>query len=667
MSPARVRRRRIALGLFALALVLLLVLWDWDWLRPLVERQASSTLGRPVTLQHFDVDLGRYPVIEADGIAIGNPPGFAPGTQLGSVEALRVKLEFWPLLRRELRLLQIDLLRPLGDLGPGPDGTRNWKFEFKDDTPSDENAPPPQIGALNIRDGHLHIVEPDLKADFTLDIRTEPAADGEPQLRIDAKGTYAGQPIVGRFIGGSVLTMRDPTKPYPVDLEALNGQTRVDLKGFIERPLQLGGARLDLAFSGDDMAELYPLTGVPLPPTAAYRVKGRLDFNRRRIRFHDFSGVAGQSDIGGDLEIDLSRAKRLITADVASNKVLLADLAGIIGAAPGKPGAASDTPDQQQQRAEDAAKPRVLPDRPINLPKLRAADVDIRYRGKRIESDRLPLDDLSTHLIVRDGYLSFKPLRFGIGQGGVIASNVELDGTKQIVHTVVDIDFRRIDLKRIMRESKLFDGAGLIGGSARIDGHGNSLAQALAGADGELKLFMTDGELSALMVNLAGLEFGKALLSLLGMPSKTEIRCMVSDLELKKGMLRTRTLVLDTGEANIIGEGSINLADEAINFQIRTDPKRFGLGSLKGPINIGGHLKQPTVGLEVDDLAARGGVAAVLGTLLGPLAALIPTIELGLGEDHDCKALVESVGAAAQALKRGGLAPPKAGRGDQSR
>lgn len=662
MLRRRLSTRSTVFGALALALVLLLLLWDWDWFRPVVEARASAALGREVRLQHFDIDLGRNPLIEAEGITIANPPEFPPGTHLGSVERLGVRIAFWPLLRREVRLLQIDALRPLGDLRPGPQGTRNWKFTFDDQEGTQVSGDRGvDIGGLNIRDGHLHVVEPDFKADFTLDFRTEPAPDGEPRLRIDAKGTYADQPIEGRFIGGSVLSLRDPDQPYPVDLEAVNGETRIDLKGTLQRPLELAGALLDLKLSGDDLAKLYPLTGVPLPPTAAYRIEGRLEFTRQRVLFREFSGVVGGSDVAGDLTVDLSGEKRLIVADLQSKKVVLADLAGFIGATPGKPGAPGDTVEHQQERAVEKASPRALPDRPINLPKIRVADFDVIYRGERIESENMPLDKVLAHLIIRDGYLSLEPLSFGVGEGQ-IAGNVELDGRGELVHTVANIDFRRLDLKRLMRDVKFVEGTGLIGGTARIDTHGNSMADALARGNGEVKLFMVSGELSALLVNLAGLEFGKALLSAIGLPEKTRIRCLVSDLELKDGVLGTRTLLLDTEEANLLLQGTINLSDEAIDLKLRSQPKRFGIASLRGPVHLGGRLKDPDFGIEVDDVAARGGIAAILGTLLGPLGALIPTIELGLGKDNDCQAMIESVRASMQALKRGGLPPPPADR-----
>jgi uncharacterized protein involved in outer membrane biogenesis len=205
------------------------------------------------------------------------------------------------------------------------------------------------------------------------------------------------------------------------------------------------------------------------------------------------------------------------------------------------------------------------------------------------------------------------------------------------------VDFRRIDLKRLLRNSKLAKGTGLIGGTANIDSTGNSTAQILAHGNGELRLFMHEGDLSAVLVDLAGLEFGKALLSALGLPQRTDIRCAVTDFELQQGVLRPKILLADTGEANIIGEGLINLQNETLDLRIHTEPKHPGIISLRAPVLVRGQFKKPAVKPEMKKLVARGGAAVALGVLLTPLAALLPTIELGLGKDNNCHALITAV------------------------
>ncbi|MEO8165940.1 MAG: AsmA family protein [Betaproteobacteria bacterium] len=336
MTPGR-RLLLIVPAVLVALLIALVLVWDWNWFRPLVERRATAALGRQVTLKKFDVKPGWRPLLVADGVIVANPPDFPAGPELGSIARLSVRLDLRRLLRRQIHLLEINAQRPRGDLRPGPAGVANWKFDFSGGGGS---GTPVEIGSLNITDGYVTFFDPKYKTDVALAVRTEaPDKGAGARLLIDGKGTYADQPITARFIGGSVLSLREPGHPYPVDLQVENGSTVISLKGTIARPLQMGGADLDLHLRGNDLAALYPLTGVPLPPSAAYTLKGKLEYSGERVRFIHFAGVVGKSDLGGDLEIDLTRQKRLITAALHSDNVDLVDLAGFTGAKPRKPAA----------------------------------------------------------------------------------------------------------------------------------------------------------------------------------------------------------------------------------------------------------------------------------------------------------------------------------------
>ena len=62
-----------------------------------------------------------------------------------------------------------------------------------------------------------------------------------------------------------------------------------------------------------------------------------------------------------------------------------------------------------------------------------------------------------------------------------------------------------------------------------------------------------------------------------------------------------------------------------------------------GPIRVDGPMRDPGIQPEAGNLAGRTTAAVLLGVLLTPLAAIIPTLELGLGEDSDCKGLITQV------------------------
>lgn len=153
--------------------------------------------------------------------------------------------------------------------------------------------------------------------------------------------------------------------------------------------------------------------------------------------------------------------------------------------------------------------------------------------------------------------------------------------------------------------------------------------------DGTLLVTMAKGgEINALLLDLSGVQLGRALLSAIGMPEKEHVRCMIADFVLQRGILSSRTLVLDTTDHIISGGGRIDLAREVLELVVRSDTKRFSIGTLATPILIYGAFKDLHYRPDVE-LAARGGAAIGLG-LLFPPAALLPMIQFGVGDDSPC-------------------------------
>lgn len=651
-----------ALALLSAALVALILAWDWNWFRPLIERQASSTLGRVVRIADFDVRGWREPNLVLSGIQIDNPEGFPRDAGFGRLQRLEVRVDPGALWHRQLSLTAIHLEQPQFALFAPPDAAPNWVF------PTDDTAPdrPPMLqlvlGHLSIADGVLHFEHPQFKSDFHLRVDTQPGETPDaPELHLSAAGRYAGQPLSASFVGGALLALREPQNPYPVRLSVTNGATRLHLQGTLLDPVHLGGANLNLRFEGADLSQLYPLTGVPLPPTAPYTLQGRLDYVDGEpgpsVRFSRFTGRVGSSDLAGDVAVQMGGPRLRISGAMRSKKVLLADLGGFVGAAPGEPDVKGTTTTQKAEHAKQEASARLLPDKPINLPKLRGADFDIRYAAQRIESEKTPFDDLDAHLRIEDGVLSLRPLSFGIGGGG-IAANLLLDGTQDLARVEADADFRQVDFGRVLREATDFRGAGRIDGRASLRARGNTVADLLGAGNGKLRLSMAGGDMSALLINLAGLDFGNALLSAMGIPSRAKLRCMIADLDLKDGTVNTDTLLLDTTEAKVIGTGTVNLRTEVVDYRIQTEPKTFNIGSVAAPINVRGPLKKPRIRPDAGSLARRGTAAVVLGIVGTPLAALAATVQFGTGKDADCAAMIKAVRSEAARLPHAPDLPP---------
>ncbi len=122
--------------------------------------------------------------------------------------------------------------------------------------------------------------------------------------------------------------------------------------------------------------------------------------------------------------------------------------------------------------------------------------------------------------------------------------------------------------------------------------------------------------------------------------STTNVRCGVASLRVQNGIARTRTLVVDTEDVLIGGEDRISLRDETISIRIQGEPKEPRLVRIEAPITIEGSLRSPQVGVEAGGALGQGGIAALLGSLVAPLAAVLPFVDAGLAEDANCGALL---------------------------
>jgi AsmA family protein len=617
----------LPLGVALLAVVALIIASGGDLLIPFVASRASVAFGRQVMIAHLHISPGRVLQVTADDVTINNPSGWT-GEPLARLPHLTLQADVWTYLRHgQLVVPLVELDHPQLTATQLPNGAANYKLQLA--SRSDSTT---KIGEVRIDSGQARVTLAKLKADMTFAVETRNQG-GQAQLVIDARGTYNAQPLTGRLVGGALLALQDNTQPWPIDLRLQNGPTQVTLVGTVSDPIEMEGADLKLHFAGPDMSLMSELTGLPVPRTPPYQLTGQLDFANQRARLRNFTARVGSSDLAGTIEVDPKSEPPEMTAELTSRRVDLADLGGFIGTVPGRVNTPGQTAQQRAEVARAEARPKLIPDTPISVPKLRWANVHLHYRGHSIEGRSVPLDNLDVTLDIRNGQVDLHPLIFGVGKGR-IAATVTLTPQDTGTHAKADLQFQHVDVSRLMAATHAFQGAGSISGNGSIDAVGNSLAQMLGTGRGGFKLAMTGGDLSALLVDLSGLQFGNAVLSALGLPQRTQIECFIWESALERGELRIKSLVLDTGNNFISGTGGANLRDERIDMQLRTEAKHFTIGSLPAPINIGGTLKNPAI-MPGAELAVRGGAAVGLGFLFPPLAVL-PTIQFGTDDDHRC-------------------------------
>jgi uncharacterized protein involved in outer membrane biogenesis len=641
----RVRTRQILSisGVAFLLLVIAFVIWfDWNMLKPYIERQVTEKTGREFTIRgDLDVNLSLNPLISVEGLSLANAEW---GTEqpMVAVDKVAVRISLWDLLSGDIVLPELSITRPRVLLEKSMDGKRNWDLKKEE-----KKMELPQIGQFTLDHGKFLFRDPKTKTDIAADVFTDPADAGELPLHVAAEGKFTDLKFTARAQGGKIMSLADKAVPYPIKASVEVGTTRASADGTIKGLAEMAEVDLKLDLHGEDLSALYPVTGIVIFPSPPYHISGRVLHHDTEWSMKGFSGNVGNSDLGGDIVFDTGGERPLLRGEVVSKVLDLSDLQGFIGARRGPQ--PQDTPAEKQKKkaSAKAQKGRILPDKEFGVEGLQAMDADVKFRGESIRNKELPVEHLVSHLKVDNGLLTLDPVKAAVA-GGNIISNITINTRPEVPSGEIQVAVKRLQLQKLLPKMEITkESAGLIGGAIDIKSHGKSVGALLASANGDFGLIMSGGQISNLLLEVIGLDAAEIIKFLFAGDKNVPVRCGVIDFDIKKGIMSSEAFVIDTTDTKIVGEGQISLAEETIKMKVSPQPKDVSILTLRTPVHIEGTFKNPTI-LPDKMLAIRAGAAVVLGVLATPFAALIPTIETGLAEDANCRALIASVETAAK-------------------
>lgn len=607
----------------------------------------SEKTGREIMLEGDSrIYIERHPRLVLSQIKIGNAK-WAKEPYFFEAQKVEVALNPWPLFRGQMVLPKLVLDQPKISLEKNAEGDANWDMTENPEAKAvtvpvpEQPSEMPIIDYLKINNGNVSFHDAAKKITTNVEISTVQGEAGtEERMQVKGEGDYKGAPFKLDLKGASILQLRDTAEAYPFELSLAIGNTKADMKGTVQDPSSLKALDIDLTLKGANAADLFPITGIALPPTPNYQVSGKLVRHDDIWDFTEFTGKLGSSDLRGSVSWHADQKPPYFEGDFTSNNLDMADLAGFIGA--------DKKPDNDN---------RVIPDKPLDISRLIAMNADVKFQSKRVKAPDL-LDDFLMVVTLKDGTLTLHPLSFGLAKGK-IKSDVTIEGLKNPPFITADVLFQRLSLKQLFEPLAKRYGednvtAGVIGGRATLKGSGKSLRDILATSDGKIGIGLEGAQLSRLLLELIGLDIFKATGLILTGDQPVDMNCVVGDFNVKTGVMNTNEFLIESDVTTIRGEGTINLKNEAMKLRLLSYPKDPSLFSARAPILIGGTLKKPGIGVDPAALAARGGLAAALGALLTPLGSLLAFIEPGLGEESNCSAFLKQVDQ-----KTGGAIPGK--------
>jgi uncharacterized protein involved in outer membrane biogenesis len=622
-----------AAAVIALLLACLAALYflDWNLLRGPIGRYASARAGREVRIEgNLKVDLFRWqPHVEIDGLYVANPAWVSQRPQAALIKQAVVEFRLVPAIFGHWRLPLVELDAPDLLLVRSEGGHTNWEAEGDNRSAKGPSANwrIPPINRFLVRDGHLEVDDQVRKLKFLGTISSQEYAQSAQSsalgsaFQLSGDGTLNGNKFTADVHGGPLINV-DESKPYAFAADVKAGDTHAVLDGSILHPFQLDRFNADISFSGNNLSDLYYLTGLAMPRTPPYRISGALSREQALYRLQNLTGQLGNSDLHGDLSVDAGGDKPVLRGNLRSRVVDFTDLGAVIGGGKYNPGSG------------------LLPDTVLHTERLGQMDADVVYAADAIKSRDFPLRGLTTHIVLQNGVLELKPLSFAFSQGK-LAGSLKIDARHDQPVTAVDARVTDIHMENFIKSAEK-PVSGTVEARAQLTGTGNSVHKAASSASGMLTVAVPSGRIRHSLAEWMGVDVLSALsLSISGDTGDTGLRCALVHFSAKGGVLTSQQFVLDTDPVLVEGNGTVNMKDQTMDLRIQGKAKHFQFFRVWAPISITGHWDQPQLGVDAKPIVTQGAVGAGLG-VLNPFAAILAFLDPGLAKNADCSGLIST-------------------------
>lgn len=352
----------------------------------------------------------------------------------------------------------------------------------------------------------------------------------------------------GNLKGGAVLNSKGNVVRIETDFRnvILNDFLKDVLKkkGFVFNNVSV--ARLNGTFStkGGTYGELFENLKASLQID-------RLDFDR--------NSVGGKADVSFKGKLNI---KGKITAS-------LLDIPSLIPA--------KEESSEKNVPASDASKDDFIPEGELNLDFLNRFDTRIIFDISRLIVNRdLASDKVKGTVEVKNGVLNLKNASFIAGRG-TVKGGLSLNAANNAVQ--INLDGSGIVLPELVKSLKQegknfsFKKGGVASVRVALKTKGKSYRDLFENSDGQVLLTVWRSEVHFGLLKYVQGNFLTQLTSVLNVSGKqtdTDLECAVIRADFEKGkMLFPKGIVFDSDQIKLVGDGSVNLADNKIDILIQ--------------------------------------------------------------------------------------------------
>lgn len=538
----------------------------------------------------------RAPTVIVTGLSVGGPP-WEPDRPVAQIERVQIQLELSSLLHGHLVLRHVELARPQIYLHQEKSGRANWTFENNAPTKARASRPArlPAMRDLIIESGGLLLVDGlrRLKVKGTVQAHEKASHTDPKPFRIEGKGTINAEPFKLEVAGGPLQAL-SPDRPYPFMLAITAGENEIKADGTVLKPFDLGALELQVDARGRDLAELFYLTQVTLPNSPPFKLQAHIVRNGLQVAVTRIEGSLEQSDISGTVDIDASHKRPDVRADLISRRLFLKDLAAVTRSQAGSSGhslvaANGNVVSANPGRASaPPAANHLFPDAHLQVERMRAVDADVHFRATSIEAGTIPFTQVAVRARLDDRLLDVEPFEFDLPQGH-LGGTVQIDARSAATRVRAELRARdiRLDQFRGKGANAVPPVDGILQARAVIEGTGDSVHELMSDANGELTLIVPNGDIRSAFAELTGVDVAEGIGLLLTKESdRAAVRCGVAEFDLRSGAAHAKSIVVDTQNVLITGEGQVLLGPERLDLTLQGQPKKVRLIRVRAPVEI---------------------------------------------------------------------------------
>ncbi len=537
--------------------------------------------------------------IRLNNVILSNPPDMARGDML-QARSIRLNLQLWPLLKKQIRVNEFILDRPIIALAVDKKGRANWKFGSGGAGPAGSGNDAPDMRPEDIRLGDIRIVNgimgyADARTGFQGIVKNISISLGLPSLaealNMDGQFDWKGRTIkINAWLKSPKAMMNKQFSPTRFSLSTKGLEASFEGNVTVISGVQLDGR---LAFKTGSVRDLAGWLGAKLPTPGgfgAFSMQSKVNWKGSTLALNSFTMQLDGIRADGAALVRTGGKRPEIEATLAAGTI---NINTYIGNRSGRAGA-GDTPARSGWSTM-----------PIDMSGLGAVDADLRLSAAEISYDKIKIGQSALAVTLSNGVLKADLGELQLYQGRA-SGKLTLDGRSKTPAFSVSMATSQVEALPLLSDAMDFNWiSGRAAFSYSLSGRGKNQKQMISSLKGSGKFSFENGAIEG--INIAQMFRGLKKGSLNGWSraasSKTDFSILSGSFKIADGIVSNPDLKLNGPLVRLKGQGRIDLPRQWLNYRAR--PKlvaslqgQGGKEDLKGltiPVRIKGPWSKPKI------------------------------------------------------------------------